>query len=479
MPFKKADPRFPGFNELRRLQKEAAEKAKLGTARRDENGKIISVERVNGVLKVVRLKRFWEFLQKAQQEKKRTVVVYGGGRSGKSYSIRQWILDQAVRHQEVGLRILVVMGTRRSVKNAAWDPMLEMVREYDIPSFKHETNLDIKIGNSEIQFRGLDDPEKVKSQEFNIIWCEEATSLHYPDFLQLKVRLSRPGPIPNQMVLSFNPISSTNWCMEKVVQVAGSDKDVCVMQSTYQDNPFLDQEYIDSLEALKDANYNMWLVYAKGEPGILDKIIYTNWDIVDWLQTPLGIRDRRNDPDSYGYDYGYTHPLSLCSYWEYEGEDYILEMVYKEKMDTEVLMAKMVELGTNMSTELFCPPEQPGVIALLCSRGYNAKPVPSECRNVKDGIDYCKGRKLHIISPSDNYIKEIQGYSYKEKKDGTVLEEPVKFKDDGMDAMRYARASLRGRYQGFKAGSSSKGDNLTIAMEEAICQREAENPMYR
>jgi len=36
------------------------------------------------------------------------------------------------------------------------------------------------------------------------------------------------------------------------------------------------------------------------------------------------------------------------------------------------------------------------------------------------------------------FIKEIKGYKYKETSKGEVLDEPVKFMDHAMDALRYA-----------------------------------------
>lgn len=442
-------------------------------------GRVAGVERVGGLVRVKRIKKFWDFLLRGQREKKRTMVMYGGGRSGKSYSIRQYIVDQAIRHMGEGLEILVVMKTRASLKHAAWEPMLEMLDDWGIGYRKHETLYIITIGESHIVMAGLDDPEKVKSTEWSMIWCEEATRLDYEDYLQLRVRLSRPGPVPNQIFLSFNPVSINNWCMEKVVLRGDVDGDMLVMHSTYKDNAFIDEEYVKDLENLRDQNKNMWLIYARGEPALLNTIIYSNWDVIDWVQVPMGIRDRKMDPDDMGYDFGFTHPLSLCAYWEYEGEDYIMELVHEKGMQTEILIEKMDEMGLNKSVELWCPSEVPGVIELFCARGWNAKAVPSEYRGVKDGIDYCKGRKVHFIMPSENYIKGAMGYSYKEKKDGVVLEEPVKFEDDAMDAMRYARVSIRDRFQGFRVNKGGKlgrggGDRITEAMEEGLVWRERE-----
>ncbi len=56
-----------------------------------------------------------------------------------------------------------------------------------------------------------------------------------------------------------------------------------------------------------------------------------------------------------------------------------------------------------------------------------------------------KTKKLHIHERCINTIKEIQGYKYKEDRNGNVLEEPVKFNDHTMDALRYAVFTYYGK----------------------------------
>jgi len=447
--------------------------AKIG-----QDGRIIPVEREGDKLYIVRLEKFWNFLQKSQKDQKREVVLYGGGRSGKSYSIRQWLIDGSCRHSDTGLLDLVVMKTRASLKNAAWDPMIEMLQSYSIPFDQHQTYLDIHIGKSLIQFRGLDDPEKLKSTEYNRIWIEEATRLDFEDYLQLKVRMSRQGPVPNQMILSFNPIDIFHWCMTRVVERSKWDKTVCVMQSNYKNNRFLDQAYIDSLEALKDANYNSWLIYAKGEAGHLEHLIYRNWDVMDMIATPLRVKENIATPDCYGLDWGFNNEMALVAFWLHDDEDYIQEKLYRRLMTLDDLAAWMETGGIARGVEIFADPSNPEAIENLGRRGWNVVPVPSNCRDVKAGIDYCKGRKLHVIWGSDNIIKEIQSYSYKTKKDRSggeehVIDEPVKFNDHLMDAMRYARYALK-----MSSGQPFSGDSIEMQMEESLWAKKQRDPMF-
>jgi phage terminase large subunit len=59
-------------------------------------------------------------------------------------------------------------------------------------------------------------------------------------------------------------------------------------------------------------------------------------------------------------------------------------------------------------------------------------------KSVWDGIQFVKSKELYITEKSINLLKEIKSYKWMVDKNGIVTESPVKFKDDGMDAMRYA-----------------------------------------
>ena len=49
-----------------------------------------------------------------------------------------------------------------------------------------------------------------------------------------------------------------------------------------------------------------------------------------------------------------------------------------------------------------------------------------------------KSKQLYITKNSINLLKELKSYKWRVDKNGRVLEEPVKFRDDLVDAMRYA-----------------------------------------
>jgi len=65
-----------------------------------------------------------------------------------------------------------------------------------------------------------------------------------------------------QIILSFNPISSHSWLYEFVNNPPNS---YIYHHSTYLDNKYLNKEYIQSLEELKVRNPQKARIYCDGE----------------------------------------------------------------------------------------------------------------------------------------------------------------------------------------------------------------------
>jgi phage terminase large subunit len=113
-------------------------------------------------------------------------------------------------------------------------------------------------------FRGIDNPEKLKSIEgISRIWIEEASELDRDDFLELNRRARGKGKI--QITLTFNPIIETHWIKQHFFDQKIDN--VTIIKSTYKDNPYLDDEYRSQIEEIKLYDENQYRVYALAEWG--------------------------------------------------------------------------------------------------------------------------------------------------------------------------------------------------------------------
>jgi len=365
-----------------------------------------------------------------QASTKPLVVNRGGARSSKSHSIAQLFISELTTGKNKSL--LVTRKTFPSLRITAYRLVVNLLKDYGYYPYCHhdktEKSLTWPETNNWMLFSSIDDPEKIKSTEWNKIWMEEATDYTYDDFRTLQLRLSGPRQdTPNQLFMSFNPIDAFHWIKTEVVE---KEPDVEEIVSTYKDNPFLSPEYIQILLNLKETDPNYWAIYGEGEWGVLENLIYSNWDIVDRNWWPENF-----DYTIYGLDFGFNSPSALIEIGLKDGEAYERELLYDSGLTNTALIERLHDLIPNKSDYLFADTAEPARIEEISQAGFNV--YPSD-KSVTDGIDYVKSQKVHIHPESENLKKEKQGYKYKETRDGIVLDEPLKFNDHLMDAERYA-----------------------------------------
>lgn len=382
------------------------------------------------------IETFYDFLTKTD---KRILAIYGGAGSGKSYQVALYLLMLFFKER---VKILCTRKTFPSLRITSYQLIRDILSSWGafqiggVRENKAEHILSYK--NSTMLFKSLDDPEKIKSFEADMVWIEEATELSREDFLHLNLRLTRTNPNV-KLIMTFNPIDAFHWLITDVVQ--GNDSNVAIHHSTYKDNPFLDETFIRQLRELEHKDLNFYRIYTLGEPGVLEHIIYSNYHIANFDEWPIKVR--ANEPQSFGIDFGFNDPNVIIAAWEYDKRTYIKEALYKTGQTVKELIAYMNAHNLPKNIPYYCDSSRPEMIEEISRAGFNAKPVEKGKDSVKFGIDSVKSRQLIISADSINTIKEIRGYKYIETKDGRVLDEPVDAMNHAMDAMRYALTPIR------------------------------------
>ena len=379
--------------------------------------------------RIEQIETFDRFLRKS---KKRVNVVYGGAGSGKSVSVAQHLLEKFLREDDK--RFLITRKTLPSLRITAWSLLVNSLYKWGIPVDINKSEFMIRYGNNEILAKSMDDPEKIKSADFNYVWIEEATEINKDDFKQIDLRLrrdSKDGKV-NQIYLTFNPIDQFHWLIEDLVYGTSKDaykrEDIAIHHSTYKDNPYLDSDYTKRLEDFVNQDENFYRIYTLGEPGVLENVIYKHYKIDNYDQKAW-------NEVIYGLDFGFNNPSALVAIRVRDNELYLKELLYESNLTNADLIQRMKQLNLEKNAAIYADSAEPQRIQELKNAGFIVYPAD---KSVKDGIDAVKRNLLHIHPDSPNLIAEIRGYSYRKDKDGRVLEEPVKFKDHCMDAMRYA-----------------------------------------
>ena len=362
--------------------------------------------------------------------KSRYLVLYGGAGSGKSVFAAQKIIIRLL--SEKNHKFLLIRKVGRTIRQSQFQLIKSLIYEYKLEQFFTFTeNLTIKcVNGNEVIASGIDDVEKLKSiTGVTGIWIEEATELSADDFYQIDLRLRGFTTNYKQIILTFNPISSENWAIKNFILMDNSN--ATVIKSTYKNNKFIDKEYIEILEGLKDKDENLYTIYSLGEIGIIKHLIYTPFKIIN--EYPLYPNEI-----IYGLDFGFNVPTAFIEIQKYDADYYLKELLYKAKLTNTALikeLKKLIPEKHRHSRSIYADNAEPDRIAEIEQAGFLIQPAD---KAVIRGIDFLKTLNIYSCPENVNINKEVETYKWKETKDGIILDEPVKFNDHAMDAIRYA-----------------------------------------
>jgi len=369
-------------------------------------------------------------------DRHRINIFYGSAGSGKSRFIAQ---REILKHiKEPGHKSLILRKVGRTHRDSTFTEILTAINDTGqsglFKAYKGDLRIVYTPHNSEFIFVGLDDPEKLKSiSGITDAWLEEATEMSKDDFDQVDLRIRGEMGVHKQITLSFNPINVLHWIKKELFD--RHDDDVTILKTTYKDNAFLDRKYIERLKKLKDKDIIKYNVYALGEWGVIGNLVYTNYLIKDF------------DKDSFnsyynGLDWGYNDPAAGLRIGFKDDTIYICDEFYVRGKDNQGLQEEALQIF-RQDDSITADSSEPKSIAEWNKAGWwNLRGAEKGKDSVKYGIKWIRERHIIIHPSCQNFINEIQGYSYRQDKNGNVLEDPVDFNNHLMDTMRYGLESV-------------------------------------
>lgn len=231
-----------------------------------------------------------------EDDKIRTVLIYGGKSSSKTVSICQFLSKESVFHSSSSIAFrkesTIIKTTLKKSFNLAIDGM------HVYPAFeKLEFAYRNKLNGSEIVLKGLDDPEKAKGIEsYKYVYLDELNHFDYTEYEQFD--LSLRGIKGQKIFASWNPVDENSWVKTDLVDInkwtdttkygtlpssdsfvrISEDGSTILIRTTYKDNYWIvgspsgkygyrDDALISRYEALKTRSYNSYNVNVLGEWG--------------------------------------------------------------------------------------------------------------------------------------------------------------------------------------------------------------------
>ena len=354
--------------------------------------------------------------------------------SGKSFGATQKIYLKALKYKR---KVLVIRKIQRTIKDSIWALIISHLHAsgyYDACRV-NRSDFEIELPNGSIFiFKGLDDPEKIKSIDgITDIVIEEATELTEDDFTQLNLRLRALVPYL-QIYLMFNPISKKNWVYDYFF-VRQLPLNVKVVKTTYQDNKFLSDEYRAELERLKDRNPAYYRIYCLGEFATLDKLVFPVYTTkivsekeIDGLKRWIGL------------DFGYINDPSAIV-WGFidtiKKRIYVTGEYVKRGMKNNDIAETMTDLGLCKDKSYGDCAERKSIDEIR-DKGVNIEPTEKGKDSIIHGIQWIQQYELIVDERCFKVIEELENYTWKkDKKTGEYINEPVDTFNHTIDAMRY------------------------------------------
>jgi len=200
------------------------------------------------------------------------------------------------------------------------------------------------------------------------------------------------------------------------------------IHTDYKDNiEYLSESFIAQIENIRENNKEKYRHVILG--GWLDKaegVVFTNWKLGKFEEVA---------PSIYGQDFGFSiDPTTLIqtSIDKTNKRIYVKELVYKSKLTTSEIFELNQRYCDNQL--IIADSAEPRLIHELRIRGNNIKETIKGAGSVTAGLSLMQDYELIIDPDSTNVVKELNNYTWSDKKSDT----PVDAFNHAIDALRYA-----------------------------------------
>lgn len=370
----------------------------------------------------------------------RYYVITGGRGSAKSFSASLLFTKLCIEEPQ---RILFTRFTMVAAHLSIIPEFIEKIKLFNADSlFKiNKTEIINETIGSSIIFKGIktssgDQTANLKSLQGVTTWVlDEAEELNDESIFD-KIDFSiRTKGIQNRVVLIMNPSTKEHWIYKRFFEAKGVNEgfngvkdDTTYIHTTYLDNiNNLDTSFLNQVEQVKLNQPDKFKHIILG--GWLNKaegVVFTNWSIGEF---------DNSIPNVFGQDYGFSIDPSVLVNVAIDKKlkrIYVNECFCKQAMTTtDIELENKRHAGNKL---IIGDSSEPRLIDELKRKGLNIKGAVKGEGSVSGGIAMMQDYEIVVTETSLNIIKELNNYSWSDKKSGT----PIDAYNHTIDAIRYA-----------------------------------------
>lgn len=369
------------------------------------------------------------FLTKSLHEGQRGVVLEGSSRSGKTWSLVDFIVYLCSKIEKHAV-INIIRETYASFKTTMYDDFNRRFPMYGLRSpfqgFKDISSF--WLFDNKVNLIGADKMEKFLGAGSDYFLVNEALDVSQEVFDQAEQRCRK------MWCMDYNPKVSDHWIYDKIIP----RDNVAFLKTTFLDNPYISTPEREKILSYEDTPENRrqgtvdtykWSVYGLGERCAPEGLIFP---YVTWInEFPKEV-----ERVFYGMDFGYTNDPTAIVKIGVNGRNIFMKNLFYQPTDNAELLGTIIKKIIPSECIIWSDSADPGMIGDLRRLGVlsvGAKKFPG-C--IMHRIDIMKRFKIHLVR--DQYFrKEQENYRFKEVQ-GIRLNEPIDEYNHLWDAAGYA-----------------------------------------
>ena len=413
--------------------------------------------------------RFYDYIFDWEHEE---YILCGGYGSGKSYSTAFKIILLCLQEKRT---VLVIRETFSSIYESCYSLFMEILADMDLLTINSTDHRSTKFvcyyksplaflfpNGSRIIFKGMDEPQKLKSiNNVSIVWLEEAAEIKYAGYKELLGRLRTPDKSLH-FILTFNPTQKSNWVYQHFFQhIDENGEEVTILDdkllyerktiiqgkkyyhySVCDDNPFLPESYVERLDDIKNYDPDLYMVARWGHFGATGTRVLPQFEVAKTNKEVFeAVKLLPSKNIHCGMDFGFEESYNAIACCAVDLENRIL-YIYREYYKNHMTDYETIQDEDFLRFKryyIIADSAEPKAIAFYNKMGFKMRGCKKFAGSRLAYIKKIKRFKKIICAPQCvNAIRELKDLSYAQDKNGNYIYDEFNIDSHIMSCLWYA-----------------------------------------
>lgn len=394
------------------------------------------------------LPAFYPFWLACNNEKYLYKVLKGGRNSAKSTHISVRIIIDMMKHP---VNALVIRKVANTLSESVFEQLCWAIDYLGVGHYWKATKSPLGLiylpRSNRIIFRGADEPAKLKSIKtskypITILWIEELSEFKTEEEVDiivnsvLRAKLARG--LRYSIFFSYNPPKrKQNW-VNKKYNTRFIPDNVYVHHSTYLDNPYVSEAFMQEVTETKNRNEHKYRWIYLGEPIGGGVVPFNNLVFRDITDEEI----KHFDNIHQGIDWGYAaDPFAFVRlhYDKRRRRLFFIGEIYETKLSNREAALRIISNGWN-DVPVIADSAEPKSIAEMKTYGIKCIGAKKGPGSVEYGEKWLDDLEEIVIDykRTPNVAREFENIDYQMDKDGNIKSKLEDKDNHTIDATRYA-----------------------------------------